>query len=85
MFYVEDPIDKGWHVMIKTTARDSYDMNEQTCVDDVETYLQSNASSGPQDVENMDIELIREDLMGTVVDTNTLVIDEDEDQLEAFS
>lgn len=85
VFYVEDPIDKGWHVMIKTTARDSYDMSEQTCLDDVETYLQSNASSGPQDDENMDIELIREGLMGTVVDTNTLVIDEDEDQLEAFS
>lgn len=87
VFYVEDPIDKGWYVMIQTTARDSYDMSEQTCVEDVETYLQSNASSGPQDDENMDIDLIRQGLTGTFVDTSTRVLDEeeDEDQVEAVS
>lgn len=47
VFYVAYPIDKGWKVVIKTTPRDSYDMNEKTCLDDVETHLQSDTSMGP--------------------------------------
>ncbi|GKD92523.1 uncharacterized protein Tco_1372360, partial [Tanacetum coccineum] len=80
VFYVPDPLDKGWKVVIKTTARDSFDMTEQTCDDDVETYLQSNTSSGPPHDESMDISLIREGVSGTNVDENTLVIDGDENQ-----
>lgn len=86
VFYVADPVDKGWQVMIKTTARDSYDMNEQTCVDDdVETFLQSDVSSGPQLDENMHINLIREGFSGIVVDNNALTADGEEDQFESFS
>lgn len=83
VFYVEDPVEKGWHVVIKTTARDTYDMSEQTCLDDVETYLQSDASSCPQDDENMEIDLIREGLSGTIVDSDTAVLDGDGDEDQA--
>lgn len=27
VFYVEDPVEKGWHVVVSEKARDSYDMN----------------------------------------------------------
>ncbi|GJY24581.1 hypothetical protein Tco_1073717 [Tanacetum coccineum] len=75
-----DPVDKGWKVVIKTTAMDSFDMTEQTCNDDVETYLQRNTSSGPRHNESIDISLIREGVSGTTVDENTLFIDGDENQ-----
>ncbi|GKB68203.1 hypothetical protein Tco_0929615 [Tanacetum coccineum] len=82
LFYCDwisnDPIDKGWKVVIKTTARESLYMTEQTCDDDVETYLQSNTSSGHPHDESIDISLIREGVSGTTVDDNTLVIDGDE-------
>ncbi|KAK3018120.1 hypothetical protein RJ639_004579, partial [Escallonia herrerae] len=39
VFYTEDI--GGWHVAIKTTARDAFDMNAVLSEDDVETYLQS--------------------------------------------
>ncbi|KAJ9553381.1 hypothetical protein OSB04_017426 [Centaurea solstitialis] len=57
VFYVADPVDKEWQVMIKTTARDTYDMTEQPCLDHVDTYLQSEVTSGFQLDENMDIDL----------------------------
>nr|XP_043612588.1 uncharacterized protein LOC122584570 [Erigeron canadensis] len=70
VFYVADPVDKGWKVVIKTTPRDYYDMNEQTCLD-VESHLESETSMGPQRDEYLNIELVRKDLKGTVVDNNT--------------
>ncbi|XP_035837675.1 uncharacterized protein LOC110893278 [Helianthus annuus] len=68
----EDRVDKGWKVVIKTTPRDSYDMNEQTCLENVETHLQSDTSTGPQLDENMNIELVRKGLNGTVVEKKYL-------------
>lgn len=85
VFYVADRVDKGWKVVIKTTPRDFYDMNEQTCLDDVETHLQSDTSMGPQLEENINIELVRGGLNGTVVDKDTFVLDGDEDLFEAAS
>ncbi|KAK9071785.1 hypothetical protein SSX86_008214 [Deinandra increscens subsp. villosa] len=85
VFYVADLVDKGWKVVIKTTPRDSYDMKEQICLDDVETHLQSDTSMGPQLDENMNIELVRQGLNGTLVDNNSLVFDGDEDLFESPS
>ncbi|XP_071726413.1 uncharacterized protein [Rutidosis leptorrhynchoides] len=39
VFYVADPVHKDWKVVIKTTPRDNFDMDEQICIDDVETHL----------------------------------------------
>ncbi|KAK9080111.1 hypothetical protein SSX86_001786 [Deinandra increscens subsp. villosa] len=85
VFYVADRVDKGWKVVIKTTPRDSYDMNEQECPDDVEAHLQSETSMGPHLDENMNIELVRGDLNGTIIDQNSLLIDGDEDLSERGS
>ncbi|XP_071714685.1 uncharacterized protein [Rutidosis leptorrhynchoides] len=41
VFYVTDPARKDWKVVIKTTPRDYFDMDEQICTDDVKTHLQS--------------------------------------------
>ncbi|KAJ9557918.1 hypothetical protein OSB04_012532 [Centaurea solstitialis] len=54
VFYVADSADKEWQVMIKTTARDFYDMNEQPSLDHVDTYLQSEVFSRPQIDEIID-------------------------------
>jgi hypothetical protein len=71
VFYVKDRVDKGWKVVIKTTPRHVYDMNEQTSIDDVETHLQSHTFMGPQLEENMNIELVRGGVDGTLVDNTT--------------
>ncbi|KAF7139861.1 hypothetical protein RHSIM_Rhsim06G0085100 [Rhododendron simsii] len=68
-FYVEDPLDKGWHVVIRTTARDAFNMNTESCIDDVETYLQSESCDGQLQDDQGDISLVREDVQGTTVDT----------------
>ncbi|XP_071740172.1 uncharacterized protein [Rutidosis leptorrhynchoides] len=39
VFYVADPVCNDWKVVIKTTPRDNFDMDEQICIDDVETHL----------------------------------------------
>ncbi|XP_071739910.1 uncharacterized protein [Rutidosis leptorrhynchoides] len=58
VFYAKDHVRKGWKVVIKTTPRDNFDMNEQMCIDDVETHLQSDTPLGPELVENATIELV---------------------------
>ncbi|XP_071728182.1 uncharacterized protein [Rutidosis leptorrhynchoides] len=74
VFYVQDRARKGWKVMIKTTPKDNFDMDEQTCIDDVETHLQSDIPMGPQIVENATIELVRDNLTGDIVDDDTLLV-----------
>lgn len=58
VFYVADPVDTNWHVVISTTARGAYNMEPLA---DVETYLQSNV--GDPVVENNieEINWVRED------------------------
>lgn len=82
VFYVKDHVRKGWKVVIKTKARDSYDMDEQTCLDDIDTHLPSDTGTGPEIDENENIELVRVDVNGTVVENTDLVFDSREDQVE---
>ncbi|PWA63333.1 hypothetical protein CTI12_AA355270 [Artemisia annua] len=60
-----------------------YDMDEQTSLDDVETHLQSDSFMGPQHDETLDIEMVRGGFDGTVLDSNDLLIADEEDPVEA--
>ncbi|XP_071741395.1 uncharacterized protein [Rutidosis leptorrhynchoides] len=82
VFYVADPVRKDWKVVIKTTPRDNFDMDEQICIDDVETHLQSDTPMGPQLVENETIDMVRGDLDGAIVDDDTLVAATDKNQID---
>ncbi|XP_071688039.1 uncharacterized protein [Rutidosis leptorrhynchoides] len=73
VFYVADPVRKDWKVVIKTTPRDNFDIDEQICIDDVETHLQSDTPMGPQLVENETINMVRGDLDGAIIGNDTLV------------
>ncbi|XP_071709264.1 uncharacterized protein [Rutidosis leptorrhynchoides] len=77
-----DPVRKDWKVVIKTTPRDNFDMDEQICIDDVETHLQSDTPMGPQLVENETIDMVRGDLDGAIVDDDTLVAAIDKNQID---
>lgn len=79
VFYVKDRVHKGWKVVIKTTPRDNFDMDEKTIVDDVDTHLQSETSVCPRVDENLDFELLRGDITGTVVDITTEIVDTTDD------
>ncbi|XP_071726724.1 uncharacterized protein [Rutidosis leptorrhynchoides] len=83
VFYVKDCVHKGWKVVIKTKPRDSYEMDALTSLDDVEIHLQIEKGMGPQIDENVNIELVREDIDGIVVDNiTTTYTDTNEDHLE---
>ncbi|XP_071714365.1 uncharacterized protein [Rutidosis leptorrhynchoides] len=82
VFYVADPVHKDWKVVIKTTPRDNFDMDEQICIDDVETHLQSDTLMGPQLVENETIDMVRGDLDWDIVNDDTLVAATDKNQID---
>ncbi|XP_027157024.1 uncharacterized protein LOC113758302 [Coffea eugenioides] len=65
VFYVEDPTDKDWQVVISTTARGGYNMGTTM---DVETYLQSDVGNPVVENENEEISWVREDGLGIEVD-----------------
>ncbi|KAH6777596.1 hypothetical protein C2S51_008908 [Perilla frutescens var. frutescens] len=59
VFYVQDPTEQEWKVVVSTTARAHYNM-ESTI--DVETYLQSNICIPPVTAEIGDFGWVREDV-----------------------
>ncbi|XP_027182187.1 uncharacterized protein LOC113780602 [Coffea eugenioides] len=65
VFYVEDPTDKDWQVVISTTARAGYNMGTTM---DVETYLQSDVGNPVVENENEEISWVRENRLGIEVD-----------------
>lgn len=70
VFYVEDPIEKGWHVVISTNARFLYKMNTLA---DFDVHLQSEACK-LQDVDPMikGLSWVREDGQGVEIDISQL-------------
>ncbi|KAH6757747.1 hypothetical protein C2S51_038655 [Perilla frutescens var. frutescens] len=67
VFYVQDPTQQDWQVVVSTTARAHYNMES---VADVETYLQSNICSPPVNAESSDFGWVREDVDGIEIDIN---------------
>ena len=65
VFYVEDPTDSQWRVVVSTTTRTNYHMEP---IIDVDTYLQSNICVPPDNVESGDFGWVRDDVDGTKVD-----------------
>ncbi|KAK3007968.1 hypothetical protein RJ639_014056 [Escallonia herrerae] len=68
VFYTEDV--GGWHVVIKTTARDAFDMNAVASEDDVETYLQSEPCNAQEHDRDEDVSWVREGVQGTIINMN---------------
>ncbi|KAJ8648571.1 hypothetical protein MRB53_001594 [Persea americana] len=71
--YVEDPIERNWHVAIKTKPRNFLDMHENVNVNEEESYLESRPYDAQQledicvDADN--ISEVRADVPGTTIDT----------------
>lgn len=66
VFYIEDPVEKGWHVVVKAKARDSFDMNPILSLDGGIHHQSDNMDVGL----NADIEehnWVREDVEGILV------------------
>ncbi|KAG6418780.1 hypothetical protein SASPL_120985 [Salvia splendens] len=61
VFYVEDPTDSQWRVVVSTTARANYHMEP---IIDVDTYLQSNICVPPDSVDADDFGWVRDDVDG---------------------
>ena len=65
VFYVEDPLDKGWHVVIPNVARDNLKMDPL----DVEIYLQSQPPNVVENDVNEEINWVREGVVGVTIDS----------------
>ena len=72
VFYAENPIDKGWHVVIKTTPMDCFDMDKREEID-VEDYLLRDTCTCDVSDDNEEIRWVREGVGGTVT-TNNMII-----------
>ncbi|CAL1394710.1 unnamed protein product [Linum trigynum] len=77
VFYVQDPIDQDWQVVIKTVSRDFYDMDEE--VGDVDTHLQSEICNDSgvifDDIPNDEaVEWIRASRNGELIDDPTELV-----------
>ncbi|XP_042396490.1 uncharacterized protein LOC121986596 [Zingiber officinale] len=68
VFYVEDPVDCNWHVIITTDARGHYKMQP---VADVDTYLQSCICNPEDDHDHEEIVWVRDDAIGVEIDVDT--------------
>lgn len=72
VFYAEDPIDKGWHVVIKTTARDNFDMSAELGIEDVESYVQADTSTVRLANDSDEISWVRGGVEGTIIDLDAM-------------
>ncbi|XP_073130868.1 uncharacterized protein [Henckelia pumila] len=68
VFYVEDPVDCNWHVIITTDARAKYKMQPMA---DVDTYLQSCIGNPEDDDEPEEVVWVRDDIAGEEIDIDT--------------
>ncbi|KAG6520978.1 hypothetical protein ZIOFF_018043 [Zingiber officinale] len=67
VFYVEDPNDCDWHVIITTDARAKYNMQPMA---DVDTYLQSYICNSEDCNEHEEVVWVRDDIAGVEIDTD---------------
>ncbi|KAG6395273.1 hypothetical protein SASPL_145915 [Salvia splendens] len=67
VFYVEDPTESQWSVVVSAAARAHYGMEP---IIDVETYLQSNICVPADSIELDDFGWVREDIDGIEIDLN---------------
>ncbi|XP_071688269.1 uncharacterized protein [Rutidosis leptorrhynchoides] len=75
VFYVADCVHKGLKVVIKVTHRDFFNMDEQTCIEDVDEHLQSDIPMGPQVDEILNIDLVRTYMEGTVIENTEVDVE----------
>ncbi|XP_058095142.1 uncharacterized protein LOC131240732 [Magnolia sinica] len=74
VFYVQDPIEKDWHVVVRTKPRDLFEMRGEESTDDVDTNLES-SSFNDQSLEESSDDIIsweRIDIDGTTIVTPLL-------------
>ncbi|XP_075494387.1 uncharacterized protein LOC142531977 [Primulina tabacum] len=67
VFYVEDPVDCNWHVIITTDARAKYKMQPMA---DVDTYLQSCICNPEDENEHEEVVWVRDDVAGVEIDVD---------------
>lgn len=66
VFYVEDPTENGWHVVVKTKPRDSFDMDPVLSLD-ANALQQSDADNVQSQDDTEQLNWARRDVEGTIV------------------
>ncbi|KAG6473429.1 hypothetical protein ZIOFF_067345 [Zingiber officinale] len=85
VYYVRDPKEEDWYCAIRHTPRDTYNMGNKDDMDMMHFIHNkfSNMESILGDVNRVDVELIRTDVEGSIVDVLPVVNNETDD--ESFS
>ncbi|XP_012832644.1 PREDICTED: uncharacterized protein LOC105953520 [Erythranthe guttata] len=69
VFYVADPIEKDWHVVIKTKAREKFDDGRDVAIDGVDTIVQSKPCKDRPIIEDELVSWVREGVPEIPVDS----------------
>ncbi|KAG8374944.1 hypothetical protein BUALT_Bualt10G0048200 [Buddleja alternifolia] len=68
VFYVEDSLEKGWHVVVRAKARDSFDMDAVLSFDG--GLIHQNDNSDIQFHDENELHWIRDDVEGTIINAS---------------
>ncbi|XP_073120779.1 uncharacterized protein [Henckelia pumila] len=82
VYYVRDPKEEDWHCVIRHTPRDTYNMGNEDDIDIMQFTSNdfSNVEFLLDDANTVDIELIRNDVEGSIVDGVPTVNNETDDE-----
>lgn len=76
VFYVQDPIDKDWQIVIHTKPRDLFDMDSEIPIDDMELHLNSTFENIENVIINEEVSWRRPDMPEITIDTSMMNIQE---------
>ena len=84
VWYVKDPLERDWHVVVKTTRRDYFDMYSKDFSGNIQVVPQVEAYSSQQldgttVVHNDDSVWVRQGMEGSTIDVTSNI---DEDDIE---
>ena len=82
VWYGQDPLEPDWHVVVKATSRDYFDMYSENFSGNIQAVPQVEAYSSQQldvtTVRNDDAAWVRQGMEGTTIDVTSI----DEDDIE---
>ncbi|KAG6479689.1 hypothetical protein ZIOFF_063159 [Zingiber officinale] len=82
VYYVRDPKEEDWYCAIRHTPRDTYNMGNEDDMD-IMHFIHNNFSNMESilgDVNRVDVELIKTDVEGSIVDVLPVVNNETDDE-----
>lgn len=73
VFYVHDPIEKDWQIVVHTKPRDLFDMDSEISTDDIELHFNNDMFENTENaIMNEEVNWIRSDMPEITIDTSIM-------------